>query len=151
MIERGFWQHLPTGNIWGVETENRQPVRCAGPLNPSDVEHELLQYLDYSTAYLGLLLVEWSLYAPYPLCSACGTLLRPGATTASNGAAGRVHLSCSLKPPGIPGDSVGAAVLVESLWQRSARLERTSVALRRQSDRLRERCWSARARHACPV
>ena len=150
MIERGFWQHLPTGNIWAVETENRTPVRCAGPLNPLDVDPLLLQYLDYSTTYLRLLEVEWSLYLPYHFCSVCGTVLRPGATTASNGADGRVHLACSLKPPAIHGDSVGAAVLVESLWQRSARLEHTSTALRSTSERLQKRCRSARAAYSCP-
>lgn len=150
MIERGFWQHLPTGNIWAIETEQHVPVRCAGPLDARDVDRRLLQYVDYSTAYLRLVMAEWSLYVPYELCSACGTLLRPGAATASNGAQGRVHLACSLKPPTIQGKSVGAATLVESLWQRHARLERTSGALRCRSEHLRVRSRSARSRHALP-
>ena len=67
MIERGFWQHLPTGNIWAIETERHVPVRCAGPLDARDVDRRLLQYVDYSTAYLRLVMAEWSLYVPYEL------------------------------------------------------------------------------------
>lgn len=150
MIERGFWQHLPTGNIWAVETDNHVPVRCAGPLSARDVDHLLLRYLDYTTTYLRLLQAEWSSYAPYELCSVCGTVLRPGAPTTSNVGDGRVHLSCSIKPPPIQGGSVGAAVRVETLWQRSARLACLSAALRRNSERLQERCRSVRVSAPCP-
>jgi hypothetical protein len=149
MIERGFWRHLPTGNIWAVETEGQKPVKCAGPLDERDLDLMLLPYLDYSTAYLRLVEAEWDLYVPHELCSACGSVLRPGAAVSTNGGQWHVHLRCSLKPPE-QGQSAGAAVLVESLWQCSARLRHTSRVLRNRSQRLQARCRSARSTYALP-
>ena len=149
MTERSFWQHLPTGNVWAVEIENQKLVSCAGPLDPRDVDQILLPHLPYTVTYVALLETDWSSYVPYRFCSACGEVMRPGAATAANGAEGRVHLRCSLKPPPMQGDSVGAAVLMESTWQRSARLHHTSLVLRCGSDRLRARCRSARSTYAC--
>ena len=149
MIERSFWQHLPTGNVWAVEIENQRLVSCAGPLDPRDVDQSLLPHLPYTYRDVRHLAEDWASYVPYRLCSACGAVVRPGAATAANGAEGRVHLRCSLKPPPIQADSVGAEALMESMWQRSARLHHTSLVLRRGSDRLQARCRSARSTHAC--
>ncbi len=148
MIERGFWQHLVTGDVWAVAVENRKLVSWSGPLDPRDVDQILLPYLPFTNRYVSQLKDDWSSYAPYRFCSACGEVVRPGAATAANGAEGRVHLRCSLKPP-MQGECVGAAVLIESTWQRSARLHHTSLVLRRGSDRLQARCRSARSKHAC--
>jgi hypothetical protein len=151
MIERSFWQHLPTGYVWAVEIENQKPVRCVGPLEARDVDQRLLKILDYSATYLRLLLAEWPLYVPYVVCSVCGDVVRPGAATAANGVEGRVHLRCSLMPPPMHGESVGAAVLVEATWQRHSRLRQTSRVLRRSSDRLQARCRATRSSYALPL
>ena len=150
MIERDFWQNLHSGIVWAVEIENQKLVSCAGPLDPGDVDQILLPHLPFTNRYLRQLRDDWSSYVPYKLCSACGEVMRPGAATAANGAEGRVHLRCSLKPP-MQGESVGAAVLMESMWQRSARLHHTSLVLRRGSDRLQARCKSARSTYALPL
>jgi hypothetical protein len=150
-IERGFWQHLSTGKVWAVETEDEKPIQCVGPLDVRDVDEALLLYLGYSTRYLDVVRAEWNMYVRYVLCSVCGTVLRPGAATAPNGGAGRVHVRCSLTPPPIQGDSVGAALLVESVWQRNGRLRHTSRALRRNSERLQARGKSARATYVLPL
>ena len=148
MLERHFWQHLPTQRVWAVETDGQKPVKCVGPLNEQDVDDVLLPYLNFSTRYLDDVKFDWSMYVQYVFCSACGKVMRFGATTAANGPTGRVHLACSLKPPATQGDSVGAALLVESLWQISARLRLTSGVLRRSSDRLQARCRFSRATYA---
>jgi len=148
MLERHFWQHLPTQRVWAVETDGQKPVKCVGPLNERDVDEVLLPYLDFSTRYIDDVKIDWSLYVQYVFCSACSKVLRFGATTAANGPTGRVHLACSLKPPATEGGSVGAALLVESLWQISARLRLTSGVLRRSSDRLQARCRFSRATYA---
>jgi hypothetical protein len=151
MVERGFWRHLPTGHLWAVEIENQKLLRCAGPLAAHDVTLALLPHVPFSTRYVSLLQVEWSAYVPYLLCSVCGNGFGPGAATATNGADGSVHLDCSLKLQPPNGDSVGAAVLVESLWQTSARLRHLSRAFRRRSRRLQERCRAARSTYVLPL
>ena len=95
VMERGYWRHGATGQIWAVETEDGQPVKCCGPLEARDLDPMLLPCLDYSTRDVGFLEAEWRSYVPYVLCSACGRVLRPGAATATNGATGCVHLDCS--------------------------------------------------------
>ena len=76
----------------------------------------LLQHLSFSTRYLDDVKAEWSLYVRYVFCPACGK-----------------------DPPADQGESVGAALLVESLWQTSARLRYTSAVLKRNSTRLQTR------------
>jgi len=97
-MQRGYWQH-PNGQIWAVETENDGPVTCCGPFDVRDVDLLLLPCLEYSSGDLGILQAEWRSYVPYVLCPACGGAVRRDAATAANGATGRVHLACSLKPP----------------------------------------------------
>jgi hypothetical protein len=46
MIERGYWRHTETGQIWAVEIEDERPVKCAGPLTDDDLAQELLPHLD---------------------------------------------------------------------------------------------------------
>jgi hypothetical protein len=96
MVERSFWQHLPTGNVWAVEIDGLRLVGCAGPLDPRDVDQVLLPHLPYTPRDVRHLEGDWASYVPYRLCSARGDVVRPGAATAANGAEGRVHLRCSL-------------------------------------------------------
>jgi hypothetical protein len=135
--------HLP-----GTAPDSPSTALRAGPLDARDVDQILLPHLPYTYRDVRHLAEDWSSYVPYRVCSACGEVVRPGAATAANGAEGRVHLRCSLKPP-MQGESAGAAVLAEEMWQRSARLHHTSLVLRCGCDRLRERCRSARSTHTC--
>jgi hypothetical protein len=93
MIERGFWRHTGSGQIWAVETEHDRPVRCAGPLDFLDLAQQLLPYLDYSTAYIGHLRAEWQAFVVQQLCAVCGTAFRAGRAASPDG---RAHLSCSV-------------------------------------------------------
>jgi hypothetical protein len=148
MIERNYWQHAGTGEIWAVETHAGTPVRCAGPLNASDVHPLLLDHLRYTQGYVSDLQVDWPAYAVVRLCSLCNLVLRSGAVTVSHNGDAAVHLSCAGNPRAIGGQSVGAAVFVEALWQASVRLRRQGAALRRRSSGLIRRCDDLRARQA---
>ncbi len=92
MMERGFWRHTGSGQIWAVETEHHRPVKCAGPLDLRDLAQQLLPYLDYSTAYIGPLQAEWQSFVLQKLCSICGTALAAGRGASPDG---RAHPSCS--------------------------------------------------------
>jgi hypothetical protein len=148
MIERNYWQHAGTGDIWAVETDAEGPVRCSGPLNSRDIHPLLLRHLLYTAVYVPDLRVDWASYSRVRLCPVCDLALLPGAATASLNGDTAVHLSCSINPPTIDGQSVGAAVFVEALWQTSARLRREGAALRRHSGRVRLRCRDLRTRYA---
>ena len=146
MIERNYWRHAGTGEIWAVETDAEGPVRCSGPLSARDSHPLLLNHLLYTSAYVSDLRTDWASYSRVRLCPLCDLALLPGAATVShNGDA--VHLSCSVNPPPIGGQSVGAAVFVEALWQTSARLRREGAALRHHSGRIRLRCRDLRTRY----
>ena len=93
MIERAFWRHTGSGQIWAVETEDKRPVRCAGPLDLRDLARQLLPYLDYSTAYVGPLQAEWQSFVLQQLCSVCGTAVT---VVAPASPASRAHRSCSV-------------------------------------------------------
>ena len=148
MIERNYWQHAATGEIWAVETDAGSPVRCAGPLNANDVHPLLLDHLLYTLGYVPDLRADWQAYAVVRLCSLCNLVLRRGAATVSHNGDAAVHLACAANPRPIGGQSVGAAVFVEALWQASVRLRRQGAALRRHSSGLIRRCHDLRARQA---
>ena len=123
MIERGFWQHLHTGNVWAVEIENERLVSCAGPLDPprcgSDPPPAPGLHAGGTCASFA---DDWSSYVPYKLLLGVrrDDASRGGSASAANGPEGRVPLHCSLKPGRMRGEWVGAAVLVEGRWQRGA-------------------------------
>jgi hypothetical protein len=151
MMERSYWQHAGTGEIWAVETDAESPVRCSGPLAVRDIHALLLDHLLYSSSYVSDLRTDWVSYSRMRLCPLCNRALPPGAAAVSHNGDAAVHLSCSLNPPPIGGQSVGAAVFVEALWQASARLRREGAALRRHSGRILLRCQDLRARHMVEV
>jgi len=92
MAERGFWRHTGSNEIWAVEIDNGRPVRCAGPLQGTDVSLDLLPYLSYTTSYLDALCTEWRSYVSQKLCAGCGSALLPSESTTPDG---RTHTSCA--------------------------------------------------------
>jgi hypothetical protein len=148
MIERNYWRHAGTGEIWAVETHAGAPVRCSGPLSPSDVHPLLLDHLLYTYRYIPDLRANWPSCSLVRLCALCSLALLPGAATVSHNGDAAVHMSCSLNPPSVGAQPVGAAVFAEALWQTSARLRREGAALRQHSDGLIRRCAIVRAKHA---
>ena len=69
MSELGYWRRPGSGFVWAVETEDGCPVKCSGPLDPSDAERAVLPYFNYGTTYLMALRAEWPSLAPYvPTC-----------------------------------------------------------------------------------
>ena len=65
MVVRGFWRHVSSGQIWAFDVERHAPLRCAGPLNPRELDLRLLQFLPLSIHGLYLLQADWSSYLPH--------------------------------------------------------------------------------------
>jgi hypothetical protein len=99
MVSRLRWKRpqgrgrtgLGNDRIWAVEIEDGRSVKCAGPFDVRDVGRDILEYVDYSTTYVGLLQAEWQAFVPQELCYRCGTALHRGAAATPDG---RAHLSC---------------------------------------------------------
>lgn len=135
MADRAYWQHSRTGEVWAVESVNGRPTACAGPITPADALPLLLPWLQLSTTQVSEIRMDWPLFFRREECPVCANVLLPGATTVHMPTNGRSHLSCSLNPPPVQTDSVGACVRVEPLWQRCARLQAKSRACREASRR----------------
>jgi hypothetical protein len=94
MPERAFWQHVQTGEVWAVETEDGQPICGVGPLYGRDALRVLLPYFAMTRRSIVYLLSEWSYFVPYDSCAICGGAIRPGADTTEPSPNGHVHVAC---------------------------------------------------------
>jgi hypothetical protein len=95
MSERGYWQHVQTGEVWAVETEEGQPICGIGPLYGADALRVLLPYFAMTRRSILYLLSEWRYFAPYDSCAVCGGPIRPGADTTEPSSSGKTHAACA--------------------------------------------------------
>ena len=77
MIERGFWRHTESGQIWAVEIEDERPMRCVGP--GLDGRRRTLH--------------RWQAFVLQQLCR-----LRNCREVYTRAPAGRAHRSCRVVP-----------------------------------------------------
>ena len=138
MMHREYWGHQPSGLYWVVQFVDGVPARCAGPLRASDLDPQMLDYVPYPRDGFDLqwLLTDTDRFTRVPICQICNDVVSSHAprTNLLHGAV--EHLRCRLTPARIDGGSVGALLRKETMWERCARLQTMSEALRRASAEL---------------
>jgi hypothetical protein len=144
--ERGYWRHASNGEVWAIETNDGQPVRCCGPIDARDAEPILLPHLSFARRDLDLIRADWHQFWPLEFCVVChGVIRHEASTTRIGGARKALHVACALNPPSPGTHAVGAAVRVEDGWQWRENVREHSRALQAHSRRLRERSQKARS------